>query len=85
MAIEREMFEGSLKVEVLKGLGSSAHQAWRSAYKFRDHNVESLDRLYKEQDNQAVVFTNAKQTREDLEKMIAEDLEIHEAQRDGWV
>lgn len=84
--IERETFEASLGLgaQVLKGLGWSAHGAWRAANRFRAHNLTMLRELHLLQKDQAAVVARARQTRDDLTQMF----EREEAQRDkeslGW-
>lgn len=84
--IEREMFEGSLRlgVEVLRGLGWSAYRAVVAAGRFREHNLEMLKDLHPRRGNEADMVARAKQAREDLAKMFEEDADLREKADTGW-
>ena len=73
--IERENFEGSLSLgrKILVGLGFSPHEAWRAANRFRRHNYDMIDDLYRLRDDRELMVAKAKQARADLEKMFERD------------
>jgi glutathione-regulated potassium-efflux system ancillary protein KefC len=85
--IEREMFEGSLKLgtEVLRELGWPAYQSVNAGHRFRDHNLKTIYDLHPRRSNEADLVSKAKQSRDDLEKMFEQDLEKRNQATDGWV
>lgn len=84
--IERETFESSLTLgsKVLVGLGLHPHQAWKAANRFRRHNYDMIDDLYKVRGDQKELTARAKEARKELEKMFARDTEGLKTNETHW-
>jgi glutathione-regulated potassium-efflux system ancillary protein KefC len=80
---EREVFESSLVSArtVLELAGHSPDQALRTTTRFREHNLELIERMYPHHRDQAQLIAVAKQGRQQLvEQMAKERQEAEEAQ-----
>jgi glutathione-regulated potassium-efflux system ancillary protein KefC len=84
--IERETFEASLKMgsELLNHLGWPAYQAQVAANKFRSHNYKMLKDLHQSRGDQTALVAKAKQARQDLEEMFAQDTSQLKETDEGW-
>jgi glutathione-regulated potassium-efflux system ancillary protein KefC len=85
-AFERETFESSLSlgVEVLRGLGFTAHGAWRAGNRFRDHNVDMLRELHGMRQDQGALVARARQVRDDLTAMFERERDARDRHGEGW-
>jgi glutathione-regulated potassium-efflux system ancillary protein KefC len=86
VAFERETFDSSLSLgaEVLRGLGYTAHGAWRAANRFRDHNLEMLRELHKLRQDQGALVARARQVRDDLTAMFERERDARDRHGEGW-
>jgi glutathione-regulated potassium-efflux system ancillary protein KefC len=88
--IERETFDSALMSgrSVLEALGWQPHAARNSALRFRRHNVESLETIVAHLGDEQKVIAAAKQGRQQLEQLWAQEREQAAAQRlrerQGW-
>ena len=82
--IERETFESALMLgrQVLQQLGFGAYRARVAAHKFRVMNLKGLAKVYPFYKDQEQLVSQAKQARDELEAMFAQDAEAaQEAER----
>ena len=86
--VYREALDSSLRLgtDVMRGLGFRAYHAERATQKFLRHDQESLAYLATMRDeDQATYITAARRRIEDLERMLAVDLDGDGLERDeGW-
>ena len=87
--IERETFDSALMSarSVLEVLGMEPHAARRLAWRFRQHNVDQLERTVPLHNDQDALIAAAKQGRQQFEELIAQERQEAEAQRQqrqGW-
>lgn len=81
--IERETFDAALMSarSVLELLGHEPHAARKLAWRFRQHNLEQLERTVPLHKDQAALIAAAKEARQQLEELFAQERELAEAQR----
>jgi glutathione-regulated potassium-efflux system ancillary protein KefC len=84
--LERETFDGALRLgrHVLETLGSDRHQAYLLAQKFRAFDQHLTDELAKERESIKVRISKAKQARQDIERLFAEEEERLRFGDEGW-
>jgi glutathione-regulated potassium-efflux system ancillary protein KefC len=85
--LERETFDSSLRLgrTVMELLGFSPHQAFTSAQKFREIDLRLVAELGAERANEKVRISMAKQAREDIERLFAEeDKRLKNENDEGW-
>jgi CPA2 family monovalent cation:H+ antiporter-2 len=85
--VYRESLDSSLRLgeEALRLLGFRAHQAHRSAQKFRRHDEESVRELTEDRGDRSLYLSRARQRIGDLEALLRADLEEVGLDRDaGW-
>ncbi|SHH14518.1 glutathione-regulated potassium-efflux system protein KefC [Massilia sp. CF038] len=85
--IERETFEAALMLgrQVLRELGFGAYRARQAAMLFRERNLNGLEKIYPFYKDQEQFMSAAKQARDELEDMFAQDAAALEAeQQNGW-
>lgn len=84
--IEREMFEGSLRlgVEVLRELGWPAYRAVVASMIFRKHNLNMLTQMHPLRKNEKATVSVATQAREDLEKMFVNERKLRTRTEQEW-
>lgn len=77
-AVDRETFESSLMSgrRVLEAAGWHAHEARRSAMRFRRHNLELLEQTWPHRKNRDKLVALAKQGRAQLEDLFAREREL---------
>lgn len=73
--VEREMFESSLRSasSVLELLGQNADEASQSAMRFRQHNLDLLEKMHPHFKDQAKLIAVVKQGRQQLEEQMAQE------------
>jgi glutathione-regulated potassium-efflux system ancillary protein KefC len=73
--VEREMFESSLRSasSVLELLGQNANEARDSAMRFRQHNLDLLEKMHPHFKDQAKLIAVVKQGRQQLEEQMAQE------------
>ncbi|HEY0063904.1 MAG TPA: glutathione-regulated potassium-efflux system protein KefC [Telluria sp.] len=81
--IERETFEAALMLgrQVLRELGFGAYRARQAAMLFRERNLNGLEKIYPFYKDQEQFMSAAKQARDELENMFAQDAAALEAER----
>ena len=87
--IERETLDSALMSarSVLELLGLEPHAARRLAWRFRQHNVEQLERMVPLHKDQAALVAAARQGRQQFEELIAQERQEAQArqpQRHSW-
>lgn len=85
--IERETFESALMLgrTVLRELGFGAYRARQAALLFRERNLSGLEKIYPFYKDQEQFLSAAKQARDELEDMFAQDAAAQEADsKGGW-
>jgi glutathione-regulated potassium-efflux system ancillary protein KefC len=85
--IERETFEAALHLgqSVLQQLGFGAFRARQAAQKFKLHNIKSLHAVYPYYKDQEQYISMARQSREELNAMFAQDLQsLQDERNEGW-
>jgi glutathione-regulated potassium-efflux system ancillary protein KefC len=88
--IERETFDAALMSarSVLELTGMEPHAARRQAMRFRQHNIEVLERMTPLQGDEGALIAAAKLGRQQFEQLLAAEREAEEAQRRaqrrGW-
>jgi glutathione-regulated potassium-efflux system ancillary protein KefC len=85
--IERETFESALMLgrTVLRELGFGAYRARQAAMLFRERNLNGLEKIYPYYKDQDQFMSAAKQARDELEDMFAQDAAAQEAGlKGGW-
>ena len=86
--VYREALDSSLRLgtDVMKALGFRAYHSERARQKFLRHDQESLEYLATlKGEEQSVYITAARRRIEDLERLLAVDLEDDDLDRDaGW-
>jgi len=73
--IERELFEASLRSarSILESLGWPAHEARRSAMRFRQDNLDLMEQMYPHYKDRARMISVSKQGREQLVEQMARE------------
>lgn len=73
--VEREMFESSLRSarSVLELLGQDPHEARQSTMRFRQHNLELLEKIHPHFKDRAKLIAVVKQGRQQLEEQMAQE------------
>lgn len=87
MHIERELFESSLRSgrSVLELLGHSAHEARRTAMRFRAHNLALFEKMHPFYKDRAKLVAAVKQGRQQFEDQMAQErLDRAQRQPRGW-
>lgn len=86
--IERETLDSALMSgrSVLELMGWEAHQARNLALRFRKHTVEQLDAIAPHWKDEAKLVAGAKEARQQLESLFAEERSaaLARARRQGW-
>jgi len=85
--IERETFESALMLgrRALEQLGFDPYHARQAAFKFRKHNLASVDAVYPVYQDQEQYESMAKRAREELNEMFARDVKAEQEKDDrGW-
>ena len=86
--IERETFDSALMSarSALESLGWQPHQARNLALRFRRHNIEQLEKNVPHWKDQAKLIASAKQGRQQLEELFAQERKETEERRvrAGW-
>ena len=86
--IERETLDSSLMTgrQVLQLMGWQPHAARNQALRFRQHNIELVDRMAQHQGDEQKLISLAKQGRQQLEQLWAQERAEKSAQRNrrGW-
>ncbi len=86
--IERETFDSALMSarSALESLGWQPHQARNLALRFRRHNIEQLEKNVPHWKDQARLIASAKQGRQQLEELFAQERKEAEERRvrTGW-
>ncbi|MEM9595175.1 MAG: monovalent cation:proton antiporter-2 (CPA2) family protein [Acidobacteriota bacterium] len=85
--VYREALDSALRlgVDALSALGFRSHGAMRSARKFRCYEVDGLKELYDLRHDEKLYFSTAKQRVHDLERLLINELEQVDENRDaGW-
>jgi glutathione-regulated potassium-efflux system ancillary protein KefC len=86
--IERETFDSALMSarSALEVLGWQPHQARNLALRFRRHNIDQLEKLAPHRKDQAKLIAAAKQGRQQLEELFAQERKEAEERRvrAGW-
>ena len=74
-AIERELFDASMRSarSVLEALGWPAHEARRSAMRFRQDNLDLMEQMYPHYKDRARMISVSKQGREQLVEQMARE------------
>lgn len=82
----RDTLDTSLRagVDVLRFLGVRAHQALRSARRFRHHDEEALRQLAEHRHDEKSYVSAARARISDLEAIMLDELERETRQDDGW-
>ncbi len=82
----REMFASSLEIGelALKQLGYSAHQAHKTALKFRGYDEKMLEASAQFRDDEKLLINYAKQSRIHLEDLMSADQEELSKREEGW-
>ncbi|MBP7646593.1 MAG: glutathione-regulated potassium-efflux system protein KefC, partial [Comamonas sp.] len=87
LQVERELFESSLRSarSVLELLGHGTHEARQSAMRFRQHNLELLEKMYPHYKDRAKLIAVAREGRQQLEAQMSQE-RAQQAQRrpHGW-
>ena len=75
LRVERELFESSLRSarSVLELLGHGAHEARRTAMRFRAHNLELFEKLHPHYKDRTKLIAVIKQGRAQLEEQMAQE------------
>lgn len=75
MRVEREMFESSLSSarSVLELLGQDPHEARESTMRFRQHNLDLLEKIHPHFKDRAKLIAVVKQGRQQLEEQMAQE------------
>jgi glutathione-regulated potassium-efflux system ancillary protein KefC len=83
---ERETFDGALRLgrHVMEALGSSPHQAFTLAQKFRAFDHRLLEELGRDRGNAKGRISKAKQARKDIERLFAEEDSRRRHGDEGW-
>ena len=73
--IERELFEASMRSArfILESLGWPAHEARRSAMRFRQDNLDLMEQMYPHYKDRARMISVSKQGREQLVEQMARE------------
>jgi glutathione-regulated potassium-efflux system ancillary protein KefC len=73
--VQRETFESALASgrQALEVLGVHPHEAWRLARRFRHHNEGLIERMWPHHGDQSQLVALAKQGRQQLEEMFAQE------------
>jgi glutathione-regulated potassium-efflux system ancillary protein KefC len=87
--VERELFESSVRSgrSVLEMLGHPPFEARSIAQKFRQHNIELVDKMFPHFKDQNKLIAVAKEARSQLESQMAQERaerEKHGLQPKGW-
>lgn len=88
--VERETFDAALMSSrsVLELCGIEPHAARRMAQRFRQHNIEQLERMVPLQRDETALIAAAKQGRQAFEALLAQERQDEERQRQeqraGW-
>ena len=86
--IERETFDSALMSarSTLEAMGWLPHQARTLALRFRRHNIEQLEKMAPDRKDQAKLVAAAKQGRQQLEELFAQERKEAEERRvrAGW-
>ena len=87
--VERELFESSLRSgrSVLEMLGHPPFEARSIAQKFRQHNIELIDKMFPHFKDQSKLIAVAKEARAQLEQQMAQERaerEKHGVTPKGW-
>ena len=82
--VEREVFESSLVSArtVLELAGHSPAEARRTTARFREHNLQLIERMYPHHKDQAQLIAVAKQGRQQLVEQMAKERQEAQAQQE---
>ena len=86
LRVERELFESSLRSarSVLELLGHGAHEARRTAMRFRAHNLELFEKLHPHYKDRTKLIAVIKQGRAQLEEQMAQERLERDRRPNQW-
>jgi glutathione-regulated potassium-efflux system ancillary protein KefC len=84
---ERELFESSLRTarSVLETLGYGPYEARRQAFRFRQHNLRLLEKMYPHHKDRAKTIAVVRQGRQQFEEQMAQERAEAERRRRSGV